>query len=170
MQFEKPEDAEDWLARITVILLVTAIISLPIVGGVMWLLIDAPTWSLAVAVAVILVLTTMLAFAPDAEESEPEPDNSYWKRADRPTSVVGWAKRIGMIWLTWSGMGVVVNILILGLVFDASDTVKGIAAILLLPLAILVETFDLVEDDPEQPERRDRQSTTTDAVARQTYE
>jgi hypothetical protein len=67
-------------------------------------------------------------------------------------------------------MGVVVNILILGLVFDASDTVKGIAAILLLPLAILVETFDLVEDDPEQPERRDRQSTTTDAVARQTYE
>lgn len=73
MQFEKPDGPEDFLARITVALLITAVVGAVIVGGIMWLLLDAPSWSLAAAVAIIFAGTLALAFSPMDEEEEPPP-------------------------------------------------------------------------------------------------
>jgi putative flippase GtrA len=73
MQFEKPDSPEDLLARITVALLLTAVATGVIVGAVMWLLLDAPTWSLIAATAIIFALTLVLAFSPmDDDEDETE--------------------------------------------------------------------------------------------------
>ena len=170
MQFEKPEDAEDWLARISVALLITGIFCVPIVGGVLWLWLDAPTWALAATFAIIFAASLTLVFSPDVDEDEVQADdNLRWKRVERPTNLAGWGKRIGMILLTWWGMGVIVNVIVLGFIFDASDTAKAIASVVLIPLAVLVETFDVVEIDPDPQEMRDRHSSTSDADVRQTF-
>ncbi|MBJ7457820.1 MAG: hypothetical protein JHD02_01400 [Thermoleophilaceae bacterium] len=145
MDFEKPDGPEDWLAAISVALLITAIISLPVVGGVMWLWIGTPTWSLAVAVALILAFSIVLVFSPAPEDEDEELDNLRWKRVDRPKDFVGWARLIGGMLLVWLGLGWFVNGLVLGVILDAGDTAKGIAAIIMLPLAVVVDGFDLVD-------------------------
>lgn len=170
MEFEKPEDAEDWLARISVALLITAIFCVPIVGGVLWLWLDAPTWALIATSAIVFVASLTLVFSPEADENDVQADdNLRWTRVASPTTLPGWGKRIGMILLTWWGLGVVVNVVVLGLIFDASDTAKAIASIVLIPLAVLLEAFDLVEIDPDPQEKGERHSSTSDADVRQTF-
>jgi len=70
MEFEKPDGPEDLLAAITVALLFTAVAAGVIVGAVMWLLLDAPTWSLIAVTAVIFAFMLAMAFSPMDEDEE----------------------------------------------------------------------------------------------------
>lgn len=137
MEWEKPEDAEDLLARVTVILLLTAVIAGVLVGGVMYLLFDAPVWGLAVGVVVIAACITRLAFAPEVEVPE---EIKPWER-QRPVGTWGWLKFGGSAFAAWFGLCLIVNKVILDLLLGASDSAQGITALVMLPLAIVLELY-----------------------------
>ncbi len=148
MEWEKPEDAEEWQAALVVILLVTAGIAVPVVGGVMFLLLGAPTWILAASVLLILAATTWLVFTPETELDEDDDDDEFrWVRV-RPRGAAGWLKFAGMTFCAWVGLSVLVNFLILDLVFGVGESTRGIVAFALLPFAILIEMYDVVEIEP----------------------
>src|SRR5262245_18973888 len=65
-------------------------------------------------------------------------DSLLWKRVDRPTGFIGWAKLVWIAYWAWAGLCIVVNYLILDFTFDASAIAKVIATLILLPLAILI--------------------------------
>lgn len=137
MRWDKPEDATDWLARFIVIISLTAVIGGVVVGGVMYLLFDAGVWSLAGAVAIIFLLLTWIGFKAEGEE---EPEVETWAQR-RPAGTTDWFKFTGQALIAWFGLGVIVNKLILGLLLDASDTAQAIAALVLLPLAFVLEFY-----------------------------
>lgn len=149
IELEKPEIAEDWLAAIAVAMVLTAAVAIPIVGIVMFWLLDTPTWSLVTAVAVIAACFLLLVLLPEndeeAEDETTESDEKSRWVVVRPEGAKGWAKHVGSILLGWTGASILINNLILDQVFGVGVTTNAIVAIALLLVAILVETFDLEE-------------------------
>lgn len=123
----------------------------------MFALLDAPKWSLVAATTVILIIVAWLAFAPEFED-EDEP--LTWEQK-RPVDLNGWLRFAGEAFLAWLAIGMLVNRLILGAWLDASNTVQAIAAVVLIPLSVLLEFFlgesrvkSAAEPAPEHPDER----------------
>jgi len=135
MDWDKPDSPEDWLARLTVIPVLTLAISGVLVGVVMHLILGAPTWSLVVGVLVVAACLTWLAFSPDFEESD-EIVSWVQKRPDGPA---GWFKFAGQAIAAWGGLCLIVNRVILDELVGASTTTQVIVAASMLPLAFAGE-------------------------------
>lgn len=137
MDWDKPDSPEDWLARFTVILGLTLVVSGVLVGGVMYLILDAPTWSLAAGVLVVAAFLTWLVFSPDTEEGD---DIVSWVQR-RPEGPAGWFKFAGQAIAAWGGLCLIVNRVILDELVGASGTTQAIVAAAMLPLAFAGEFF-----------------------------
>lgn len=123
-------------------------------------LIDAPNWSVWLAGAVIAAFSLGVGFAELDEDpaedgtdtDEPDPDDNLVWKFDRPEGFWGWVRRFVSVWFTFAGMLILFNKLLLGEVFNASDSVKAWAGLVWLALTLALEFIDVVEVEPEAEE------------------
>lgn len=157
IQFEKPDSPEEWLARITVALLITALVAGVIVGAVMWLLLDAPAWSLAVATVFIFTLMLVLAFSPEDESTDEENENGISRRWGQA------GKAVGTFWL----LGVLSNPIYYELHAPLWLMFIYLALSIVFSLAFGFSSY-FNKSEPAEPTRLEGSNSSEESAARET--